>query len=214
MKPSTLLLAAVSACVASSVANANIRYYLDTTVGSDQVTGDIVTNGTLGRDVTDDVVGWTLTLTSSVYGSFTLSSASGNSTYQTQGVTPGSGFSATAKELRFNFSNGGYPYFQGSNARGQFVLCFQSQTNGCQVGPPGEGILVDDIRVPKGQLAPMSGIQPIASSIRKSLPAMGTAAAAAVPEPSTWAMMLLSFVGLGFARCRRTRSRAVAAPAA
>ena len=30
----------------------------------------------------------------------------------------------------------------------------------------------------------------------------------AVPEPSTWAMLLLGFAGLGFAACRRTRPSA------
>jgi hypothetical protein len=32
------------------------------------------------------------------------------------------------------------------------------------------------------------------------------AIAAAVPEPSTWAMMILGFVGIGFMACRRKRS--------
>jgi hypothetical protein len=36
---------------------------------------------------------------------------------------------------------------------------------------------------------------------------------ASVPEPSTWAMMLLGFAGLGFAGYRQTRSRSVAAAA-
>jgi hypothetical protein len=30
---------------------------------------------------------------------------------------------------------------------------------------------------------------------------------AAVPEPSTWAMMLLGFVGLGYAGFRKARAR-------
>ena len=35
----------------------------------------------------------------------------------------------------------------------------------------------------------------------------GTLVAAAVPEPSTWAMMLLGFAGLGFAGYRQTKRR-------
>jgi hypothetical protein len=31
------------------------------------------------------------------------------------------------------------------------------------------------------------------------------------PEPSTWAMMLVGFAGLGFAGCRASRRRAAAA---
>jgi choice-of-anchor C domain-containing protein len=43
-------------------------------------------------------------------------------------------------------------------------------------------------------------------------PVIGGVAVTAVPEPSTWAMMLLGFVGLGLAGYRRTRtSRAFAA---
>ena len=30
-----------------------------------------------------------------------------------------------------------------------------------------------------------------------------------IPEPSTWAMMLLGFAGLGFAAYRRTRAKPV-----
>lgn len=35
--------------------------------------------------------------------------------------------------------------------------------------------------------------------------------AAAVPEPSTWAMMLLGFCGLGFMTCRRNKNAMIAA---
>ncbi len=41
-----------------------------------------------------------------------------------------------------------------------------------------------------------------------------TSPSSAIPEPSTWAMVLLGFVGLGFAGCRRARSRAVTTLAA
>jgi PEP-CTERM motif len=34
---------------------------------------------------------------------------------------------------------------------------------------------------------------------------------AAVPEPSTWAMMLIGFAGLGFAGCKQTKRRAIVA---
>ena len=40
--------------------------------------------------------------------------------------------------------------------------------------------------------------------------AIGTVALSSVPEPSTWAMMMLGFAGLGFAAFR-TRKTAVAA---
>jgi hypothetical protein len=34
---------------------------------------------------------------------------------------------------------------------------------------------------------------------------------AAVPEPSTWAMMILGFCGLGFLACRRRNAQALSA---
>jgi hypothetical protein len=36
----------------------------------------------------------------------------------------------------------------------------------------------------------------------------GSLASGAVPEPSTWAMMLLGFAGLGFMAYRKTKNRA------
>jgi hypothetical protein len=38
-----------------------------------------------------------------------------------------------------------------------------------------------------------------------------TAATPAVPEPSTWAMMLIGFAGLGYAGCRASRKSAALA---
>lgn len=41
-----------------------------------------------------------------------------------------------------------------------------------------------------------------------------TAGVAPVPEPSTWAMMLIGFAGIGYAGYRSARKRSVAAAAA
>jgi hypothetical protein len=35
-----------------------------------------------------------------------------------------------------------------------------------------------------------------------------------VPEPSTWAMMILGFAGIGFMACRRSRKNTMALTAA
>jgi hypothetical protein len=40
------------------------------------------------------------------------------------------------------------------------------------------------------------------------------AAVASVPEPSTWAMMILGFAGIGFMAYRRSRKNAIALTAA
>jgi hypothetical protein len=39
----------------------------------------------------------------------------------------------------------------------------------------------------------------------------GTVTTSTVPEPSTWAMMVLGFLGLGFAGYRGAKTKAVAA---
>ncbi len=180
MKLRKLTLGMGLVCLASGAANANITYYLDTAIGSDSAIGNIVTNGMLGSNVTGGIVGWTLSLTSSVAGSFILSSSSGNSTFQNQAGGIGGYFSATATQLSFDFSNGAGSYFQGVNGVGaQFVLCLQAQAYVCQgnvytgipPGPPGEGIEVNG-PIPDSQISPMSGIQPIASAA--TLPATVT----------------------------------------
>jgi hypothetical protein len=38
----------------------------------------------------------------------------------------------------------------------------------------------------------------------------GVESASAVPEPSTWAMLLIGFVSLGYAACRRAKAMPVA----
>jgi hypothetical protein len=52
---------------------------------------------------------------------------------------------------------------------------------------------------PSAQFADRSGTLVIAST------------AGAVPEPATWALMVLGFAGLGYAGFRQTRTRAVSA---
>ena len=42
----------------------------------------------------------------------------------------------------------------------------------------------------------------------------GVSIASSVPEPSTWAMMLLGFAGLGFYAYRRSGQKGAPAPAA
>jgi hypothetical protein len=42
------------------------------------------------------------------------------------------------------------------------------------------------------------------------IPAIELTTAAAVPEPSTWAMMLIGFVGIGFTAYRRRCGESVA----
>ncbi len=160
---------------------ADIAYYLSQNIGGFSVAGDILTDGTLGSfnpiSSNSNIVGWNLQLTAGIAGSFTLSSTSGNSTFQNQAQLT-NGFSATSTQLFYNFSSGGGSYFQGelggfmAPAGPQFVLCFQAATNICQGGhpsegplPAGEGIAVYGLPpfLPS-QLTPMTGTQPIAST--------------------------------------------------
>jgi hypothetical protein len=42
----------------------------------------------------------------------------------------------------------------------------------------------------------------------------GSLVSGAVPEPSTWALMLIGFAGIGFVTCRRTKTNTTALAAA
>lgn len=201
------LILALPALILSTtcVSAANITYNVNQTIGAGGVTGDIVTDGTIGNlNPGSDIVGWNLLLNEGPDGSFVLSSSSGNSTFQNQAAGIGGYFSATPTQLLFDFSNGAGSYFQGeaggltiSPQNPQFVWCLQAAANVCVTGDAGEAISVYGLS-PSGdtQFAPMSGTQVIA-----------TAGGSGVPEPSTLVLLSAGIALLGFRKLKNKQQR-------
>ncbi len=123
-------------------------------------------------------LGGSITVGAQVGANFTLSTSSYVTTMPANIVTallPGSGRTLTAGTylLFITSSNLALPEYLGS----------------------GNGIFVDDGVL---DLAPGQAYKPLGNSYD-----IGVALSNSVPEPSTWAMLLLGFAGLGFSGYRR-----------
>jgi hypothetical protein len=172
------LVSALLPAQASSAAT--IIYNVNQTIGAGSVTGTIQTDGATGVLAAADITGWNLQL-NGVGASFNLTNA-------TSGVfVSGSDVTATTTDLFFNYSGGdnGYLLFEVNFGSGSHYTCNATSNGVCAQGASVVPQLFSD---PSAQFAPLAGNQII-----------GIAAAGGVPEPSTWAMMLLGFAGLGFA---------------
>jgi hypothetical protein len=167
---------------------ATIIYNVNQTIGAGSLTGTIQTDGATGALGQIDVTGWNLQLNGV---SASLNLTNGNSHVFLQG----SDVTATATNLFFNFSGGdqGYLLFQVNFGSGAQYTCEATANTG--VCAQGASVVPQTISNASAQFAAETGNQII-----------GTAAVAGVPEPSTWAMMLLGFAGLGFA-FRQSRRR-------
>jgi hypothetical protein len=155
------------------------------------VSGTITTNGDLGVLTQTDIVGWNLTL-DGFNQSLLLTEA--NSTMFFQGPN----LVATSSALLFDYSLPGSTYLTFVSVPndlpttglidwgaifGNGRLHLSSGSNG---GPPGTFL---------NEIVSRTGVQEIAT---------------AVPEPSTWAMMLLGFAGVGYMTYRRRKVAAFA----
>lgn len=98
-------LACLSVLLLQDQARANTVYNVDQSVGIGSVTGQIVTDGTIGVLAASDIVSWNLLLYD---GSSTFDLLASNSQFGESG----SDLSATATELLFNFSGAGWAMFQ------------------------------------------------------------------------------------------------------
>jgi len=146
----------------------------------------VTTDNTIGALNAANLTAWNI-LVSDGANSFTLTES--NSAI---GMS-GSNLSATATDLLFNFSSSGYFFFQNPFAgSGGPYFCWQG--NGCfDFG--GGAIGLNPVDGSPDQLTRLQGTLVVAS------------VAGGVPEPATWAMMLLGFGAIGLA-VRRKRSRA------
>lgn len=174
------------ALFASSVASAQ-TYVASRTVGTaGNVDLAITTDGTLGALGIANIVDWNIQITDS-HGTFNLIPSTSDFGYA-------GGFSATSTDLFFDFSGGGYALFQNpTTGSGQNLFCFASSL--CGVFSNAENLLVgNDFSALGVSSSPYQGNQ-IVASLRGP---------GAVPEPGTWAMMLVGFGAIGMAM-RQTR---------
>jgi hypothetical protein len=160
------------------------------------LTGTIKTDGTIGVGLSASIItGWNLLLNDGT-NLVNLTSANSFMTYNFSNL-----ITATASELDFSFSG----------TVSQQLVEFTSSSNGSELAeifslqqpaqPGGVGIWTGSIGHPDLGLfvAYQTGIQPIATGgVPDSV--------SAVPEPSTWAMLLIGFAGISFMVYRRKQN--------
>ena len=171
-------------------ASANIVYTVDQIIGGGSVTGTMTTDGATGAILPTDFLSWNLEL-NGVGASFNLTQA--NSVVFERGAD----VNATPSEITFNFSgdDNGLFLVQDGLFQGTHYWCNATQSGACFQGKTVTPIFFSDSST---QNVPASGIQVIMT-------------AGAVPEPSTWALMLLGFAAVSYAGYRRAQARSVAA---
>ncbi len=186
-----VLLGCATAALAVAVSPADATVYnVNRTIGVGSVVGTITTDGATGTINPMDFTAWDLVLTGDG-ATTTIASTDGNAAVWGQGVD----ITADATNVSFNFSgnDGGFLVFQDGQGSGNKYWCVNSTNGGCLQS---ESVVPQYYMDPTAQFVTLSGNQVIAS------------AAAAAPEPATWAMMLLGFAGLGYAGFRQSRARA------
>jgi hypothetical protein len=181
----------LAAAVLSSAASAGaaITYTVDQTIGVGSLTGTIQTDGAIGTLGASDITAWNLELNGD---GASINLTNGNSSV----FDPGADLTASAKNLFFNFdgSDGGYFLFEQSFGSGTHYACeATANQNVCFQGATVTPVSIFDSTA---QNVPRAGNQVI-----------GTA----VPEPATWAIMLVGFGGLGAAIRSRRRVAATIA---
>jgi hypothetical protein len=151
----------------------------------------ITTDGVIGVVGTSDITNWNISITDP--------SGSVDMTPLLNGQVDisGSAFTATPTALSFNFDTGlgGFVLFELGTIgdSGQFWC---ATNGGCYPGetPPAIGV------------STLNGEGVIEQMGLAGETVIATAGSSTIPEPSTWAMMLLGFVGLGFVGYRRAKS--------
>ena len=149
--------------------------------GARTATYSITTDDTIGAIGTGQIISWIMSISDGV-ATDSFSSASGSMDFS------GSSLWSTGTDLLFDYDSAGFI----------FASFYNFSHNSALVMQAGDGYHEDLIRLggPVWEKGNEIGIQSIAS-----IPA---APIGAVPEPSTWAMMLIGFGALGF-RLRRRR---------
>lgn len=182
------LFAACAAGVLLSPNGAFAATYVGThSVGGGSLQLSISTDDTIGILADSNITDWSLTMTN---GGGTITLDRGNSQLA---VLSGMSLSATASDLLFDFGLNGLFAISFSSNVSQHYFCVDAAGAGisCNAMRPSMNIGVNYIR---------SMSQPRGNYVLGSV-------AGVVPEPATWAMLILGFLGIGSAmrRSRRTR---------
>jgi hypothetical protein len=164
-------------CAALACAG-NITYTLNDPIGPGGVTGDIVTDGTIGPIFDANIVDFNLLLSDGT-NTFDLTGplSGNNAVFAMEG-----GIVASATQLTYNFSGLTIDFFENPTiGSGINYLCFVGGTGGCTF-ENGEAVSITGLVV---QTVSLSGTHVIA-----------TAGSSGVPEPSTFALLALGAVAL------------------
>lgn len=173
----------------SAAVQAATVFNINRTIGTGSVFGTVTTDGTIGTLGTANITGWNLTLSE---GGDVVVINTGNSGR----LVTGSGFSATATQLLFDFSQTGRVLFQtpAANDSGNPFWCLQGGAQPCAISPLAAG---ESVRAS----APLS---PFESTLYSRSEVIGTVPEVAqVPVPGALPLMLAGLAGLMLAWRRR-----------
>jgi len=170
----------------------NITYNIDISDGTNSVIGTITTDGTIGNLIsipTDPFVSWNLQIT--------IGSVSGSDIGPSVPFGDKSLGGALTSDTQFfldftRIGNSSLFILDGTNAG------FTASNSGNPAFPDANGISLT--------VGSTTGFIALPDDVSTTI---GVAAAA--PEPSTWAMMILGFAGIGAMTYRRRKSSAIAA---
>jgi hypothetical protein len=170
-----------------------LTYSVNLSSGANSVMGTIATDGSLGALAAANVIDWNLSYNVGT-GPILLTGplGGGNSSFRIHLPAPTT-LTATSTALSFDFAQTEYNFVRFElNGDSNVFLEFNNMGllyTGIVLGNEGVGIGFETI-------TPATNVIGIAS---------------AVPEPSTWAMMILGFAGVGFMTYRRRKNAALAA---